>query len=481
MNGQGTMGGRWAGKSVVILGLARQGMALARFFVAQGARVTVSDQQPAAALQSALAALDSLPIRYVLGGHPETLLDGCDLLCLSGGVSTDLPIVQTARARGIPLSNDAQLTLELSPAPVIGITGSAGKTTTTTLVGEILKAAGMTVHVGGNIGLPLIDRLEAVHPTDWVVLEMSSFQLELCTCSPHIAAVLNVTPNHLDRHPSMSHYAAAKANILRWQQTTDVAVLGVDDEVTGAWWRAARVTIPADRGQPAVDFPLAARSIGFSGQRMIAQGTCVRDGQVVWRSVSEEQMVLALADIQLRGWHNVLNVLAACAIAGAAGASPTAMARAVRAFRGVEHRLEIVREHNGVLWVNDSIATAPERALAALRSFDQPIVLLAGGRDKKLPWDMFAREVGRRVRHLICFGEAGPMIANVVEVEVEREGDWRLEGVHVCQDLAAAVSLAAQVALPGDVVLLSPGGTSFDAYRDFAERGEHFRHLVQAL
>ena len=475
------MGGRWAGKSVVILGLARQGMALARFFVAQGARVTVSDQQPATALQSALAALDRLPIRYVLGGHPETLLDGCDLLCLSGGVSTDLPIVQTARARGIPLSNDAQLTLELSPAPVIGITGSAGKTTTTTLVGEILKAAGMTVHVGGNIGLPLIDRLKAVHPTDWVVLEMSSFQLELCTCSPHIAAVLNVTPNHLDRHPSMSHYAAAKANILRWQQTTDVAVLGVDDEVTGAWWRAARVTIPADRGQPAVDFSLAARSIGFSGQQMIAQGTYVRDGQVVWRSVGDEQIVLALADIQLRGWHNVLNVLAACAIAGAAGVSPAAMAQAVRGFRGVEHRLEIVREHNGVLWVNDSIATAPERALAALRSFDQPIVLLAGGRDKKLPWDMFAREVRRRVRHLICFGEAGPMIANVVESEVEREENWRLESVHVCQDLAAAVSLAAQMALPGDVVLLSPGGTSFDAYRDFAERGEHFRHLVQAL
>ncbi len=475
------MGGVWAGKSVVILGLARQGMALARFFVAQGARVTVSDREPAAARQSALAALDGLPIRYVLGGHPETLLDGCDLLCLSGGVPTDLPIVKTARARGIPLSNDAQLTLELSPAPVIGITGSAGKTTTTTLVGEILRAAGMTAHVGGNIGLPLIDRLEAVRPTDWVVLEMSSFQLELCTCSPHIAAVLNVTPNHLDRHPSMSHYAAAKANILRWQQATDVAVLGVDDKVTGAWWQAARVTIPADRGQPAVDFPLAARPIGFSGQRTIAQGTCVRDGQVVWRSAGGEQAVLALADIRLRGWHNVLNVLAACAIAGAAGASPAAMARAVRGFRGVEHRLEVVREHNGVLWVNDSIATAPERALAALRSFDQPIVLLAGGRDKKLPWDVFAREVGRRVRHLICFGEAGPMIADVVEAEIGREGNWRLESVHVCQDLAAAVSLAAQMALPGDVVLLSPGGTSFDAYRDFAERGEHFRRLVQAL
>lgn len=473
--------GRWAGKSVVILGLARQGMALARFFVAQGARVTISDQLPAAALQPALAALDGLPIRYVLGGHPETLLDGCDLLCLSGGVPTDLPIVRAARARGISLSNDTQLTLELSPAPVIGITGSAGKTTTTTLVGEILKAAGMTAHVGGNIGLPLIDRLEAVRSSDWVVLEMSSFQLELCTRSPHIAAVLNVTPNHLDRHPSMGHYAAAKANILRWQGATDVAVLGVDDEVTGAWWQAARVTIPADRGQSMVDFPLAARVVGFSGRQAIAQGTYVRDGQVRWRSANDERIVLPLAEIRLHGWHNVLNVLAACAIAGAAGASPAAMAQAVRAFRGVEHRLELVREHNGVLWINDSIATAPERALAALRSFDQPIVLLAGGRDKKLPWDAFAREVRRRVRHLICFGEAGPMIADAVQTEAQGEGDQRLEGIHVCQDLAAAVSLAAQLARQGDVVLLSPGGTSFDAYRDFAERGEHFRRLVQTL
>jgi len=475
------MDGTWAGKRVVILGLARQGTALARFFVTQGARVTVSDQQPASALGDALAALDGWPIRYALGGHPETLLDGCDLLCLSGGVPTDLPIVQAARAQGMPLSNDTQLTLELSPAPVIGITGSAGKTTTTTLVGEILQVAGLTAHVGGNIGLPLIDRLDAIAPTDWVVLEMSSFQLELCTRSPHIAAVLNVTPNHLDRHLSMSHYAAAKANILRWQRAEDVAILGVDDETSGAWWRETRVTILADCGQPAVDFSLTARLAGFSGCREVAQGTFVQDGRVVWRCEGDEQAVLPLQDIRLRGWHNVLNVLAACAIAGAAGAPTAAMAQAVREFRGVAHRLEIVREYGGVLWINDSIATAPERAIAALRSFNQPIVLLAGGRDKKLPWDAFAREVGQRARCLICFGEAGPMIARVVQSEGGKEGSRRLEQVTVCPDLAAAVKLAVQVARPGEVVLLSPGGTSFDAYRDFVERGEHFRDLVQAL
>ncbi len=471
----------WAGKSVVILGLARQGMALARFFVSQGARVTVSDRLPASALTNALTALDGLPIQYALGGHPETLLDDCDLLCLSGGVPTDLPIVQAARARRIPLSNDAQLTLALSPAPVIGITGSAGKTTTTTLVGEILRAAGKTVHVGGNIGTPLIDRLDHIQPEDWVVLELSSFQLELCTRSPHIAAVLNITPNHLDRHPSMSHYAAAKANILRWQGANDIAILGADDGVTGAWWRAARVTIPADRGQPAVDFPLLATIVGFSGQQEVPYGTFVRESWIIWRSAEAEQPILPLKKIRLRGWHNVLNVLAACAIAGVIGVPPTAMAQVVQEFRGVAHRLEIVRERQGVLWVNDSIATAPERALAALRSFDQPIILLAGGRDKKLPWDAFVREVQQRVRHLICFGEAGPMIAQRVQDEAERSGSGQLKSVTVCADLPTAVRLAARLAQPGEVVLLSPGGTSFDAYRDFAERGEHFRHLVQAL
>ncbi len=471
----------WTGKSVVILGLGRQGRALARFFVARGARVTVSDRQPASALQDALTALAGLPIRYILGGHPESLLDDCELLCLSGGVPTDLPIVQAARRRNIPLSNDALLTLTLSPAPVIGITGSAGKTTTTSLVGEILRAAGKTVHVGGNIGTPLIDRLDQIQTGDWVVMELSSFQLELCTRSPHIAAVLNITPNHLDRHPSMSHYAAAKANILRWQTPQDIAVLGADDGITGAWWRTGRVTIPADRGQPAVDFPLMASLIGFSGQQEVGHGTFLRESWLIWRAAEAEQPILPLRKIHLRGWHNILNALAACAIAGVIGIPPTAMAQAIQGFRGVPHRLEIVGEYEGILWVNDSIATAPERTVAALRAFDRPIILLAGGRDKKLPWEAFVQEVRRRVRHLICFGEAGPRIAQMVQAEIERAGSGQIRSVNVCRDLGTAVRLAAQLAQPGEIVLLSPGGTSFDAYRDFAERGEHFRQLVQTV
>ena len=219
------------GKHVVVLGLARQGMALARFLAEQGAQVTVSDVKTAEQLAEAIKSLEGLPIKYALGGHPIELLDECDLLCLSGGVPVDLPIVVEAQKRGIALSNDAQIFVERCPAPVIGITGSAGKTTTTALTGEMLKAAGFKTWVGGNIGNPLIADLGQMAPGDKVVMELSSFQLEVMTISPHIAAVLNITPNHLDRHPTMEAYIAAKKRILDFQDFDDVAVLGYDDAV----------------------------------------------------------------------------------------------------------------------------------------------------------------------------------------------------------------------------------------------------------
>ena len=215
-------------------------------------------------LRAQIDALAGLPVEYVLGEHPFALLEGCDLLCLSGGVPPETPLPQEARRRGIPLSNDSLLTLHLSAAPLIGITGSSGKTTTTTLVGEMLKASGLSTWIGGNIGTPLIDRVSEIAQGDKVVLELSSFQLQLFDASPQVSAVLNVTPNHLDRHPSMSHYAAAKANILRYQGmaaaerqlTDDVAVLGVDNDITGRWWREGRVHIAAGAGQPGLDFEL---------------------------------------------------------------------------------------------------------------------------------------------------------------------------------------------------------------------------------
>jgi UDP-N-acetylmuramoylalanine--D-glutamate ligase len=448
------------GKHIVVLGLARQGTALVRFMVEQGASVTVSDIKTADQLAEAIKGLEGVPIKFALGGHPIELLDGCDLLCLSGGVPADLPIVIEAQKRGVALSNDAQIFVERCPAPVIGITGSAGKTTTTALTGEMLRASGFKTWVGGNIGNPLITDLGQMATGDKVVMELSSFQLEVMTSSPHIAAVLNITPNHLDRHPTMEAYIAAKKRILDFQDFGDVVVLGYDDAV-------ARQLAGDARGY--VRF--------FSQQTQVGRGAFVRKGNIVLKQ-DEEQTVCAVCDLKLRGSHNVSNVLAACVLAGAAGASVEAMAQVAMSFVGIPHRLQLVRELRGVRYYNDSIATTPERLIAALRSFDEPIVLLCGGRDKHLPWKDAAKLILERVSHLILFGE----MADLVESQISdlKSSVSRLE-VHEAGTLENAVNVAAQVAQRGDVVLLAPGGTSFDAFKDFAQRGDTFAEYVSTL
>jgi len=449
-------------KHIVVLGLARQGMALARFLVEQGASVTISDVKTADQLAEAIKSLEGVPVKYALGGHPIELLDGCDLLCLSGGVPVDLPIVVEAQKRGIALSNDAQIFVErcTQRVPVIGITGSAGKTTTTALTGEMLKASGFKTWVGGNIGNPLIADLGQMAAGDKVVMELSSFQLEVMTSSPHIAAVLNITPNHLDRHPTMEAYIAAKKRILDFQDFGDVTVLGYDDAV-------ARHLAGDARGY--VRF--------FSQQAQVGRGAFVREGSIVLKQ-DVEQTVCAVRDLKLRGSHNVSNVLAACVLAGAAGADVEAMAQVATSFAGVPHRLQLVRELRGVGYYNDSIATAPERLIAALRSFDEPIVLLCGGRDKHLPWEEAARLIVERVSHLILFGEMADLVkAQISKLKSPRS---KLE-VHEAGTLENAVKVAAQVVRPGDVVLLAPGGTSFDAFKDFAERGDKFAEYINEL
>lgn len=451
-------------KRVVVVGLGRQGRAAAQWLAQQGAHVAVTDRRSASVLHKSVQALAGLPVELVLGGHPVRLLDDADLLCVSGGVPLDSPFVAEARRRGIALTNDAQLFIERCPAPVAGVTGSAGKTTTTSLVGAMCYSTGVQTWVGGNIGHVLLDELVNIGPSDWVVMELSSFQLELMTAGPHVAAVLNITPNHLDRHGSMEAYTAAKAHILQHQGVSDIAVLNCDDPGSKAMAAYAQCAI-----------------WWFSLCETIRLGAYL-DGEelILVRPDEGIEVVCARADIHLRGEHNLLNVLAACAIAGAMGVPVEAMRATIAKFTGVPHRLEPVAEIDGVLWVNDSIATAPERAIAALKSYDEPVVLLAGGRDKDLPWQEFARETVRRVRRLVCFGEAGPMILKHVSLAaVQDEG--RLEAFDVVPGLEEAVERAAGLAQPGEVVLLSPGGTSYDAYRDFEERGEHFRALVAKL
>jgi UDP-N-acetylmuramoylalanine--D-glutamate ligase len=436
------------------------------------------DTRKPEALQDAMRELDDLPLRYVLGEHPLSLLDGCDLFCTSGGVSADLPVVQEAARRGIPLSNDAQEFVRRCPAPIIGITGSAGKTTTTTVVGKILAEAGFTTWVGGNIGNPLINDLAAMQPTDRVVMELSSFQLELMQVSPQIAGVLNITPNHLDRHKTMEAYIAAKANIVTHQRESDIAVLGYDEPNARAL---------AELTQAEVRYFSGSAQVGFANlvDGRVRLGAVLQGNTLVLQHAEGQSAVCERRDLQLRGMHNVLNALASIALADAAGADIPAMAHVLATFTGVEHRQEAVRRVNGALWINDSIATAPERVLAALQSFDEPLILLAGGRDKALPWEAFARTVIQRVRVLVLFGEATELIRGHVEAALaEARAKHRavvLETIVAAGTLENAVQAAAHHAQPGDVVLLSPGGTSYDAFRDFAARGERFRELVMAL
>ncbi len=452
------------GKKVVILGLARQGTALAKWLCSIEADVFVSDLRHPNQLADEFKALEGLDITYVLGEHPDRMLDEAELLCLSGGVPLNAPIVQEAVARGIPLSNDAQIFLDRCPCDVIGITGSAGKTTTTALTGAMFEETERLPWIGGNIGNPLISDLPYIRPRDVAVMELSSFQLEIMTTSPHIAAVLNITPNHLDRHKTMEAYIEAKAHILDHQMVSDFAVLGVDDPAAAS-----------------LQSRIQQKVAHFSAQMPLDVGAWLEGDTLVIRRAFEQsrEIVCRTGDLTLRGHHNILNVLAACAIAGVAGVPVDAMRAAIKKFKPVAHRLEVVAQINDVTYVNDSIATAPERVLAAVRSYVEPLILLLGGRDKKLPWQELLLEAVTRCRAIVVFGEAAPMIAQEINTACLAKGvRMPLAQVNRLED---ALSRAYEAARPGDVVLLSPGCTSYDAYKDFEERGEHFRALVNSL
>lgn len=457
----------WNGTRTLLLGAARQGLALARWLSRHGSTVTVSDCRSADELSSAQAALSETNVKWALGGHPLELLDHTDVLCLSGGVPLALPIVEEAVKRGIPLSNDSQVFLEVVPCRTIGITGSAGKTTTTTVVGEMAKkdaqGKGSRVFIGGNIGDPLINYVDEMDAQDLAILELSSFQLEQMTISPDIAAILNITPNHLDRHGTMQAYTTAKSRILDFQSQLDTAVLGRDDK--GAWGLRSRVK---------------GNLYTFSLQDLAEEelnGAYLHDGLLNLRDGNAYLPLMMREKIQLRGDYNVANVLAAFTIAHAADFNLDDMLEAVEEFHGVPHRLEFVREFNGARWYNNSIASAPERTIAVIHAFDEPIVLMLGGRDKNLPWGDLAKLIHARVDHVVVFGEAGEMIQKAIA----SIGGERAVDVHRAQTLKEAVVLAAGVANPGDVVLLSPGGTSFDEFKDFTERGELFRQWVLSL
>ncbi len=449
------------GRQVTLVGLGtRTHVALARYLVRQGARVRISERKPREQLSAELALVADLPVDLRLGGHREEDVVDADLIFVSPGVPRDLPILTIAREHGIPISSEIELLFARCRAPIVGITGSAGKTTTTSLVGEMLRAGGGSVHVGGNIGIPLIEKVDSISPDSWVVLELSSFQLEALRRSPRIGAVLNVTPNHLDRHPTFEHYRESKFNLLRYQDPTDVALLGADDPVAAM---------------------LAPRCPGsvrwFSAQYDVMVGAFRHDNDLVVRDAGIDASFASTSELRLPGAHNLLNVLAAAAVARAAGADLEAIRHVATTFAGVEHRLEFVRVVDGVSYYNDSIATSPERTVAGLRAFSCPIVLIAGGRSKHLPMNELARTIVEKVRALVTIGE----MADEIEDAVRAQAGGAALPIERAATLDEAVRIARRLAVSGDTVLLSPSGTSYDQFRDFEDRGRQFKAAVLAL
>lgn len=447
------------GKRVTVMGLGIEGVALVEYAAAQGARaIVVTDTRSAEALADNIAQVRGLPVRLVLGRHStEEVLAG-DALLVSQSIPPGAPEVQAAYRAGMPVTSVTRLFLELCPSRVVGITGSAGKTTTTSLTWAIMNTAFPRVYLGGNIGAALLDKLDEMRPEDWVVLELSAQQLEMAEHSPHVAAVTNISPSHMERYATMEEYIEAKRRILAFQRPGDIAVLNYDDAVTRAMaaTAAGAVRFTSLEGQPPGD------------------GVFLRGRDIVARRNGADVVLFPRDIIRLKGDHNVYNVLMACALAGACGVPDEVMARAVAGFRGVPHRLEPVAEIDGVEYVNDSIATTPDRAIAGMRVFDRPIVLILGGRDKHLPLEGLVAEIAQRCRGVVVYGEAAALLEAAVQTA---------PGVQVARAaaFADAVDAAHALAQPGDVVLLSPACTSFDQFPNFEARGHAFAEQVARI
>jgi UDP-N-acetylmuramoylalanine--D-glutamate ligase len=452
----------FADKRVTVVGLGLEGVDTVRYLASRGAQVTVSDAKPRRRLADRVQQVANLSVRFSLGGNDPRAMTDAEAVFVSQGVPLDLPGLDEARRQGVPVWSMLSLFMELCPGPIVGITGSSGKTTTTALLGEMFRADEKPVFVGGNIGVGLLDHLSDIRAYTWVVLEISHTQLQMAARSPHTACLLNVTPNHLDRFP-WEQYRDLKRNVYRFQTPEDVAVFNYDDPEARAMAGEAR----------------GARVWFSLGDEIPGDGVCVRDGQALFRrGLRLRRTLFPLSSLRLRGRHNQENAVAAAAVASACGVTPEAIAAAVHSFAGAPHRLEYVATVGGADYYNDSIATTPERTLAGIRSFEQPLVLLLGGRDKHLPLEELAREAAsRRCRAVILFGESAPVLEAALKEGASGAGGKGARIVRVAS-LAEAVEAGRRYARPGDVVLLSPACTSFDAYDNFERRGEHFRSLV---
>jgi UDP-N-acetylmuramoylalanine--D-glutamate ligase len=444
------------GQRILVLGLARSGLAVARLLIQKGATVRGSDRKSKEELGSEIRKLQQLGVEVETGGHSRGVLRGVDFVVVSPGIPNDVPILREARKQDIACYSELEVSSWWAQAPMVAVTGSNGKTTTTALLGRIFHRAGKTCRVTGNIGFPLAACVRDVPPEGILVVEVSSFQLEhIETFRPRVGVILNITPDHLDRHKTMEAYASSKARLLMNQTSTDTAVLNHDDPRTTALESRAKGNV-----------------IPYSLYGPVEGGVFVRNGQIFSSLTGADQMVLPADQVALPGPHNLSNVLAAVAAAQVLQIKLPVCARELKSFIGLQHRLELVRTLDGVKYVNDSKATNVEAVEQALLSFPGKILLIAGGRDKGADFDRLSRLIGQRVRLLLLLGEARE------KMRLAWEG---LTETMLVRDLEEAVSLAQENSRPGDTVLLSPACASFDMFRDFEDRGDAFKKIVGDL
>jgi UDP-N-acetylmuramoylalanine--D-glutamate ligase len=443
------------GKRVLVVGLARTGVATALFCAVRGACVTATDSRSETEIGEAIAKLKDAGVTLELEGHREKTFLAQDLIVPSPGVPADETHIQAARAKGVTIWSEIELAYRFSKGHLIGITGSNGKTTTSSLVDHLLKTAGMKTILAGNIGTPLIAFVDAMTDDTNTVVELSSFQLELIdTFRPNIGVFLNLTPDHLDRHHTLEAYGAAKARIFENQTGHDAAVLNADDAATTRF------------------APSLTRVYWFSRKQRVAQGAYVRGGEIVFRQDGSEEVLLKIEDVPLAGSHNVENVLAAVAAAQLAGAPAAAIARGVKSFAGVEHRLEFVAEIRGVRYYNDSKATNVDASLKALDAFPGRILVILGGKDKGSDYTVLQRPLREKAILALLIGAAAE------KIEKQIAGSVALERA---ETLERAVETASHAAQRGDVVLLAPACASFDQFQNYEHRGRVFKELVRQL
>ncbi len=445
----------FAGAKALVVGAARSGIAAAKLIVRHGGQVRVVDRRAPAELSAAVRELEPLGVELVLGATDAAALEGRDLVIASPGVPLDLPLFREAERRGIPIAAELELGHAVAQAPIAAVTGTNGKSTTVELLGAMGRAAGRATEVLGNIGTALSERAEAVPAEGLLVVEVSSFQLESCTrFRPRVGVLLNVTPDHLDRHGTLERYAAIKGRLFERQTESDYRVQPLGDALITALLR-----------------PMRSRPLWFGLADPTGDGVWLEGGALLWRFAGSHGALLRRDEVALPGPHNTENVAAAAAAALAVGIPPAAIAKALREFKGLPHRLTLVATIDGVRYVNDSKATNVDAMRRALESYDAPIVLIVGGRDKDGDFAAVTPLILERVRHLVTLGEAADKL----------ERTWPQVPTTRAATLEAAVASARSHATPGGVVLLSPGCASYDMFRNFEDRGARFEAAVHTL